>query len=218
MLEPPPLPCFQVGKHRRLPRAAAHAARAAAAARARPHDRARVCCVARLGRAPQPLAHEAVASSTRGHSPPYTWCQARRPPAATTSCSRGCSRGLSTRARAIRSNSAQALRASSSAACVSCAAAWPHVQEAPLAGPMLGSCASAGGEAGPVRVQPLPEVLELAASKVANSTAFDRPGMASVAEELVSRMPMACARHVYYTVSILCRRRTPGMGENGLPP
>ena len=67
-------------------------------------------------------------------------------------------------------------------------------------------------------VQPLPQVLELAAPKVADSTTFDRPGMASVAEELVSRMPMACARHVYYTVSILCRQRTPGMGKHGLPP
>mmetsp|Transcript_37538 Transcript_37538/g.90128 ORF Transcript_37538/g.90128 Transcript_37538/m.90128 type:complete len:103 (+) Transcript_37538:111-419(+) len=45
-----------------------------------------------------------------------------------------------------------------------------------------------------------------------------RRSMASVAEELVSRMPMACARHVYYTVSILCRQRTPGMGKHGLPP
>ena len=85
--------------------------------------------------------------------------------------------------------------------------------EGPLAGPKLGSCASAGGEAGPVSAQPLPQVLEPTSSKVADSTAFGRPGMASVAEELVSRMPMACAQHVYHTVSIPCRQRTPGMGK-----
>ena len=61
-------------------------------------------------------------------------------------------------------------------------------------------------------VQPLPQVLELAASKVADSAAFDRPGMASVAEELVSRMPMACAQHVYYTVSIIVPTAYAGHG------
>ena len=54
----------------------------------------------------------------------------------------------------------------------------------PLTGPQLGSCASSGrawrlratrhsqGEAGPLGAQPLPRVLEPAASKAADSTAF----------------------------------------------
>ena len=76
------------------------------------------------------------------------------------------------------------------AACV-CAArvgAHQHGQSAPLAGPQLGSCASAGRawrlwaarysqeEVGPLGAQPLPRVLELAASKAADSTAFDHLG------------------------------------------
>ena len=60
-----------------------------------------------------------------------------------------------------------------------------HGQSAPLAVPQLGACASSGRawrlwaarlsqeEAGPLGVHPLPRVLELAASKAADSTAFD---------------------------------------------
>ena len=58
-------------------------------------------------------------------------------------------------------------------------------QSAPLAASQLGSCASSGRawrlwaarysqeEAGPLGAQPLPRVRELAASKAADSTAFD---------------------------------------------
>ena len=61
-------------------------------------------------------------------------------------------------------------------------------KETPLAVPQVGSGASSGrawqlglsrhfeGEARPLRAPPLPRVLELAASKVADSTAFDPPG------------------------------------------
>ena len=60
-------------------------------------------------------------------------------------------------------------------------------QSAVWAVPELGSCASSGGawlwpawpsqeEAGPLGAQPLPKVLELAASKAADSTAVDPPG------------------------------------------
>ena len=56
-----------------------------------------------------------------------------------------------------------------------------------LVGPQLGSCASSGrawrltarhsqGEARPLGPQPLPRVLELAASRAAESTGFDHPG------------------------------------------
>ena len=60
----------------------------------------------------------------------------------------------------------------------------------PLAAPQLGCRASSGRawrlwaarhsreEAGPLSAQPLPRVLELAASKAANSTAVDHPGTA----------------------------------------
>ena len=59
-----------------------------------------------------------------------------------------------------------------------------------LAGPQLGFCASSGRtwrlwaarhsqeEAGPLHAQPLPRLLERAASKVADFTAFDHPGAA----------------------------------------
>eukprot|EP00964_Phaeocystis_antarctica_P042772 scaffold24522_cov36-Phaeocystis_antarctica.AAC.1 len=58
----------------------------------------------------------------------------------------------------------------------------------PLAAPQLGSCASSGrawwlwadrhsqGEAQPLGAQPLPWVLEPAASTAADFTAFDHPG------------------------------------------
>ena len=61
-------------------------------------------------------------------------------------------------------------------------------QSAPKAVPGLSSCASSGHgwwlwparlsqeEAGPLGAQPPPRVLELAASKIADSTAFDHPG------------------------------------------
>ena len=64
----------------------------------------------------------------------------------------------------------------------------PHGQSAPLAAPPLGSCASSGRawrlwaarhfqeEAESLGAQPLPQVLELAASKVADFTAFDHAG------------------------------------------
>ena len=68
-----------------------------------------------------------------------------------------------------------------------------HDQSAPLGAPLAGaparplrllrarlaaldSSALPGGEAGPLRAQPLPRVLELAASKAANFPAFDHPG------------------------------------------
>ena len=63
-------------------------------------------------------------------------------------------------------------------------------QSAPKAVPGLSSCASSGRgwwlwaarysqeEAGPLGAQPPPRVLELAASKAADSTAFDHPGLA----------------------------------------
>ena len=64
-----------------------------------------------------------------------------------------------------------------------------HGQSGPLVVPELGSCASSGrawrlwaarhpqgGEAGPLGAQPLSRPLELAASRVADSTAFDHPG------------------------------------------
>ena len=62
-----------------------------------------------------------------------------------------------------------------------------HAQCAPLAAPQLGPCASSGRlwtarhsdeEASPPGAQPLPRVLELAASKVADSTAVDPSGRA----------------------------------------
>ena len=70
------------------------------------------------------------------------------------------------------------------------AAAEQQAQSAPppLAGPQLGSCASSGHawrlraarhsqeEAGPPGAQPPPRLLERAASKAADSTAFDRSG------------------------------------------
>ena len=61
----------------------------------------------------------------------------------------------------------------------------------PLAAPQLGPCASSGrawrlwaarhsqGEAQPLGAQPLPRVLELAASNVADLTAFDHVGTAA---------------------------------------
>ena len=66
-----------------------------------------------------------------------------------------------------------------------------HGQSVPLAVPQLGSCASSGrtwrlwaaqhsdAEAVPLGAQPLPRVLELAASKAADSTAFDHVGTTS---------------------------------------
>ena len=60
--------------------------------------------------------------------------------------------------------------------------------------PLLGSCASSGrawrlwaarcsqGKAGPLGAQPVPRLLELVAFKVADSTAFDRPGAPAVAK------------------------------------
>ena len=60
-----------------------------------------------------------------------------------------------------------------------------HGQRAPLAGPQLGPCASSGrawhlwaawGRAGPPGAQPLPYVLQPAASKAAHSPAFDHLG------------------------------------------
>ena len=63
-----------------------------------------------------------------------------------------------------------------------------HGQSDPSAVTQLGSCASSGrawrlwaarhsqGEAGPLSAQPLPRVLELAASKAADLTAFDHLG------------------------------------------
>ena len=68
------------------------------------------------------------------------------------------------------------------------AAAPQHAPSASLAGPQLGSCASSGlacrlwaarysrDEAGPLGAQPLPRVLELAAFKAAECTAFDPSG------------------------------------------
>ena len=66
---------------------------------------------------------------------------------------------------------------------------WDSMVKAPaLAVPQLGSCASSGRawwlwaarhsqeEAGPPGARPLPRVLELAASKAADFTAFDHPG------------------------------------------
>ena len=66
-------------------------------------------------------------------------------------------------------------------------AAEEHGQSGPLAVPQLASCASSGrawrltarhsqGEARPLGPQPLPRVLELAASRAAESTGFDHPG------------------------------------------
>ena len=63
-----------------------------------------------------------------------------------------------------------------------------HGQSAPLAGPQLGSCASSGRawrlwaarhsqeEAEPLGAQPRPRVLERAASKAADFSAFDPSG------------------------------------------
>ena len=62
------------------------------------------------------------------------------------------------------------------------------VKVRPLAVPQLGSCASSRRalrlqaarhsqeEASPLWAQPMPRVLELAASKAADSTAFEHPG------------------------------------------
>eukprot|EP00964_Phaeocystis_antarctica_P137305 scaffold101818_cov45-Phaeocystis_antarctica.AAC.1 len=67
-------------------------------------------------------------------------------------------------------------------------AAQQHGHSTALAVPQLGPCASSGrplrlwaarhsqGEAGPLGTQPLPRVLEPAASKAADFTAFDRTG------------------------------------------
>ena len=68
-------------------------------------------------------------------------------------------------------------------------AAEEHGQSGPLAVPQLASCASSGrawrltarhsqGEARPLGPQPLPRVLELAASRAAESTAFEHAGAA----------------------------------------
>eukprot|EP00964_Phaeocystis_antarctica_P038137 scaffold21832_cov62-Phaeocystis_antarctica.AAC.4 len=68
-----------------------------------------------------------------------------------------------------------------------------HGQSAVWAVPQLGSRASSArawwlwaarhsqGEAGPLDTQPLPRVLELAASKASSFTAFDHPGAAASA-------------------------------------
>ena len=77
-----------------------------------------------------------------------------------------------------------------------------HGQSAPWAAPQLGSCASSGRawrlraaphsqeEADPLGAQPLPRVLERAASIAAHFTAFDHSGAASwvprVAASLIS--------------------------------
>ena len=65
----------------------------------------------------------------------------------------------------------------------------PQGQSGPLAAPPLGSCASSGrawrlwaarrsqAEAGPLGAQPLPRLLELAASKAADVPTSDHPGV-----------------------------------------
>ena len=79
-----------------------------------------------------------------------------------------------------------------------------HGQNAPLAVPQLGSCASSGHswrlwavrnsqrEAGPLGAQPLPWVLEPAASQAAYFPAFDHPG-APLPEESGPLLPQATA-------------------------
>ena len=76
--------------------------------------------------------------------------------------------------------------------------------------PELGSCASSGRawrlcaarhsqeEAGPLGAQPLPRVLELAASKVAEVTAFDHSGGGNVvnAAKMFARFPQGAKRPV----------------------
>ena len=64
----------------------------------------------------------------------------------------------------------------------------------------LGSCASSGRawrlwlarpsreEAGPLGAQPLPRVLERAASKAADSTAFDLPGVVVARKGVIARV------------------------------
>ena len=71
-----------------------------------------------------------------------------------------------------------------------------HGQSGPLAVPALGCCASSGRawrlwparhsqeEVGPLGVQPLPRVLELAASKAANFSSFCPPGAREDAQGL----------------------------------
>eukprot|EP00964_Phaeocystis_antarctica_P063982 scaffold38435_cov27-Phaeocystis_antarctica.AAC.1 len=94
-----------------------------------------------------------------------------------------------------------------------------HGQSAPLAAPQLGSCASPGRawrlwaarhcreEAGPLGAQALPRLLELAASKAADSTALDPSGEANLPQASAGR----AARRPRG------QRRAAADGERGLP-
>ena len=78
-----------------------------------------------------------------------------------------------------------------------------------LAVPQLGSCASSGRawrlwaarhsqeEAGPLGTQPLPRVLELAASKAADFTAFDHPGDNTTEYQRRVKLQVARTRQIF---------------------
>ena len=71
-----------------------------------------------------------------------------------------------------------------------------------------GQCWHSQGEAGPLSAQPLPRVLELAASKAADSTAFDHPGLAK--EPIPGATEAKAAEQ-----SLRARRRGPDGGVRG---